>query len=97
LLVVQNIDPNAVPSAPPPLAPGNCFSVTDTSETVSGKEYANLSCNQMAGRTFMYWFNDMGWYPVDDKDYQNLSFSFRCTPGSSSTSGIVTTPVSLMK
>lgn len=98
LLLVQNIDPNAVPTAPPTAAPGKCFSVTDTKDTISGKEYANLSCNQMAGRTFMYWFNDMGWYPADDKDYQNLSFTFRCTPTSSSnTSGTVTTPVSLMK
>lgn len=98
LLVVQNIDPNAIPSAPPTKAPGNCFSLTSTTDTVSGKEYANLSCNQMAGRTFMYWINDMGWYPIDDKDYQNLSFTFRCDPGSSSvTSATVTTPVSLMK
>ena len=97
LLVVQNIDPNAVPSLPPLVTPKPCFSVTDTSETASGKQFANLSCNQMAGRTFMYWFNDMGWYPNDDKDYQNLSFSFRCTATGTVATGPVTTPVSLLQ
>ena len=99
LVVISNIDPNAIPSTTPLNTYGQCFSTTDTSETVSGKENANLSCNKMAGRTYMYWFNDMGWYPKDDKDYYNLYFSFRCTAsgGSSGTSGHATTPVSLMK
>lgn len=72
---IQQVDPNNVPSNPP--YPGQCFSATDPR---SGYQYANLSCSQMAGRTFMYWWNDMG-APRDDFDYKNLYFTVRCTPG----------------
>ena len=45
----------ALPYAPP--TTGKCFAPGDTS---SGYQYANLSCSQMNGRTFEYWWNDMG-------------------------------------
>lgn len=75
-LIVQQIDPNNIPSDPP--NPGSCFSMSDTN---SGVQFANLSCAQMAGRTFMYWWNDMGG-SKDDFDYKNLYFTVKCVSGS---------------
>ncbi len=82
------LDPNNVPSEPP--YPKQCFS---TSDPRSGYQYANLSCAQMAGRTFIYWWNDMGG-PGDDKDYKNLYFTVRCVQGSTNPNGgtLVTGP-----
>ena len=78
-LLVQVIDPANPPSLPP-LPNGSCYSL---SNTAAGLQYANLSCAQMAGRTFVYWFNDMGGNS-DDKDYNDLWFSVRCVPSPSS-------------
>ena len=75
-LLVQVVDPNNLPNVPP--YSGSCYSPSDPTETQSGKQYANLSCAQMNGRTFMYWFNDMGG-GGDDKDYNDLSFSITCS------------------
>ena len=94
-LIIQNIDPNSSPQNPP--YSGSCFSSTSSADTQSGKQFANLSCAQTAGRTFMYWLNDMGGVG-EDFDYNDLSFSLRCTGGgSSSTPGSATTPVTLLK
>ena len=80
-IIVQQIDPNNVPSNPP--NPGACFSMSDTN---SGVQLVNLSCAQMAGRTFMYWWNDMG-ATKDDYDYKNLYFTVKCVPGSTNPDG----------
>ncbi len=72
-------DADHPPSGPP--ATGKCFAPDDPA---SGSQYANLSCNQMAGRTFMYWWNDMG-AGTDDFDYKNLYYSVSCKPSSSNT------------
>lgn len=74
-------DPNNVPTNPP--YPGACFS---TSDPLSGVQYANMSCAQMAGRTFIYWWNDMGG-SRDDYDYKNLYFTIRCVQGSTNPNG----------
>ena len=74
-------DPTNPPSKPP--YPGQCLAPNDPR---SGYQYANLSCNQIAGRTFMYWWNDMG-APNDDLDYKNLYYMLSCQPGVTSTDG----------
>ncbi len=78
---IQQVDPNHLPHDPP--YPGQCFS---TSDPRSGWQYANLSCAQMAGRTFMYWWNDMGG-SRDDYDYKNLYFTIRCVAGAVNPNG----------
>lgn len=81
-LQIQQIDP-AITYAAPPLR-GKCFSVksstldTEMTNVQSGMHFANLSCAQMAGRTFLYWWNDMGGYYSDDKDYNDLAFPINC-------------------
>lgn len=74
-LQIQLVDPNNLPTNPP--YPGVCLAANDPA---SGYQYANLSCNQIAGRTFMYWWNDMGW-TTDDYDYKNLYYTLTCVPG----------------
>ncbi len=71
--IVLVTDVNNPPTRPP--YPGVCMSPTDFR---SGSQYANLSCTQIAGRTFMYWWNDMGAH-TDDKDYKNLYFTLTCS------------------
>ena len=80
-VIIQQIDPGNPPSNAP--STGSCFSPTDSA---SGAQFANLTCGQMAGRTFMYWWNDMGG-TIDDKDYNDFWFSLTCTPGATSTNG----------
>ncbi len=84
LLEIQQVDPNKIYSDPP--VTNVCFSSTDPNDLTSGKQFANLSCDQMAGRTFMYWFDDMGgnW---DDHDYKNIVFHLRCVPGATNPNG----------
>ena len=79
--IVQVLDPTNPPTKPP--YPGQCLAPNDPK---SGYQYANLSCNQIAGRTFMYWWNDMGANP-DDYDYGNLGYMLTCQPGVTSTDG----------
>ena len=74
-------DPTNPPSNPP--YPGQCLAPNDPR---SGYQYANLSCNQIAGRTFMYWWNDLG-ATKDDLDYKNLYYMLSCQPGVTSTDG----------
>lgn len=74
-LQIQLVDPKNLPTSPP--YPGVCLAANDPN---SGYQYANLSCNQIAGRTFMYWWNDMG-AQVDDYDYKNLCYTLTCVPG----------------
>ncbi|HEY0203400.1 MAG TPA: pilus assembly protein TadG-related protein [Acetobacteraceae bacterium] len=71
--IVLVTDVKNPPTQPP--YPGVCLSATDAR---SGYKYANLSCNQIAGRTFMYWWNDMG-ASRDDFDYKNLYFTLTCS------------------
>ena len=106
-LILQAVDPSNLPLAPPGVNNSNtqCFSSIASSNTASGdpasgRQLANLSCNQMAGRTIEYWFNDMGGGnisgtlpPVDPRDYNNLEFSIRCT-GTTATPGRVNGPAS---
>ena len=80
-LQIVVVDPNNLPSNPP--YPHVCLAPSDPR---SGSQYANLSCDQMAGRTFMYWWNDMG-APRDDYDYKNLYYTIRCVPGSTNPDG----------
>lgn len=49
-LQIQHVDPTVNYPAPP--VSGSCFSLNDQT---SGVQFANLICNQMAGRTFIYW------------------------------------------
>ena len=82
LLVVQ-VDPSNIPSNPPSNLVGKCFASADPQ---SGSQYANMSCADIAGRTFMYWFNDMGGRP-DDYDYKNLYWTIRCNAGTTGPDG----------
>ncbi len=79
--IVLVTDINNLPTSPP--YPGQCLASTDPR---SGYQYANLSCNQMNGRTFMYWWNDMG-ASVDDKDYRNLVYTVNCRVGTTNPDG----------
>lgn len=81
LQIVLVTDINNPPTNPP--YPGQCLAATDPR---SGYQYANLSCRQINGRTFMYWWNDMG-AKVDDKDYKNLVYTVTCLPGTSNPDG----------
>lgn len=74
-------DINNPPTNPP--HPGVCLAPTDPR---SGYQYANLSCSEINGRTFMYWWNDMG-APKDDKDYKNLVYTVTCVPGTTNPDG----------
>lgn len=74
-------DPSNLPSGPP--YPGQCLS---TSDPRSGSQYANLSCNQMAGRTFMYWWNDLGGNP-DDYNYKDMYYTVKCIAGATGSNG----------
>ena len=80
-LQIVLVDPNNLPSDPP--YPGQCLTPSDPR---SGSQYANLSCAQIAGRTFMYWWNDMG-ATKDDYDYKNLYYTIRCVGGSTNPDG----------
>ena len=97
-LLVQVADPNNLPTTAP--YTNSCYSPSDPTETQSGKQYANLSCAQMNGRTFLYWFNDMGG-GGDDMDYNDLSFSITCSAPSNAGGGTGTNnsnlTVSLLK
>lgn len=81
-LMVSVIDPANPPKTPPGGA-GSCFSLTNP---VAGLQYANLTCAQISGRTFVYWFNDMGG-GTDDKDYNDMYFSLTCVPPPASVNG----------
>lgn len=78
---IQLVDPTNLPTEPP--YPRQCLAANDSK---SGYQYANLSCNQIAGRTFMYWWNDMGAH-ADDFDYKNLYFTLTCVPGATNPDG----------
>lgn len=80
-LQIVQVDPNNLPNNPP--YSGVCLSPSDPR---SGSQYANVSCAQTAGRTFMYRWNDMG-APRDDHDYTNLYYTIRCVPGSTNPNG----------
>lgn len=84
MLEIQQVDPNKTYTDPP--FTRTCFSSTDPNDLTPGKQFANLTCDQMAGRTFMYWFNDMGGN-VDDLDYKNIVFHLRCVPGATNPNG----------
>lgn len=82
---VTNVNPLPLypPSrrAAPDPAGQRCFKIGDAADDLlSGRAYANLSCNQIGGRTLMYWWNDMGYYK-DDYDYRNLTYLLSCTAG----------------
>ncbi len=79
--IVLVTDINNPPTNPP--YPGQCLSPTDPR---SGYQYANLTCRQINGRTFMYWWNDMG-APVDDKDYKNIVYTVTCQAGTTNPDG----------
>jgi len=67
-------------AAPDP-AGMRCFKIGDAADDLlSGRALANLSCNQIGGRTLMYWWNDMG-FDKDDYDYRNLTYLLSCTAG----------------
>ena len=95
-LIIQAWDTTTtLPSGPP--TGGRCFQLNDP---VSGSQYATLSCSQMNGRTFIYWWNDMGGQ-TDDYDYNDISYQFSCNPaptGSGNSSSASATPsVSLVQ
>ncbi len=79
--IVLVTDITKPPTSPP--YPGVCLAANDPR---SGYQYANLSCNQINGRTFMYWWNDMG-ASVDDKDYRNLVYTMNCRVGTANPDG----------
>ena len=72
-LIVQVVNPSNLPTSPP--SSGSCF---PTSSTTSGYQYGALSCAQMNGNTYMFWWNDMGG-PTDDHDYNDAYFTVSCT------------------
>ena len=74
-------DINNPPTSPP--YPGVCLAPNDPR---SGYQYANLTCRQINGRTFMYWWNDMGG-PSDDKDYKNFIYTMTCQNGTTNPDG----------
>ena len=82
-LVVTQINPTSVPNTLPSGLAGQCYKDTDAA---SGAQYINMSCQQIAGRTFQYWWNDMGGKP-DDYDYGNLIYTLQCLPGTGSPNG----------
>lgn len=103
-----------MPTKPPNIiAPlDQCFSSTVSTDTVSGdpasgRQFANMSCSQIAGRTFEYWFNDMGGGQapgvsgtVDERDYNDLKFVVQCTSTTTKTGGVngaASSTVSLLK
>lgn len=71
-LMISQVDPRQTPIEPPH---GRCFNLNDQS---AGLQFANLSCAQMAGRTFAFWWNDMGG-GRDDLDYNDTAFMMTCT------------------
>lgn len=83
-VIIQQIDPGNPPTKAP--ASSSCFKNNDQDNLISGAQFANMTCGQMAGRTFMFWWNDMGG-GTDDHDYNDLYFSLTCSPGATSTSG----------
>lgn len=74
-LIVEPVVPGSIPNSPP--VSGTCFSATAMN---SGYQYAAQSCAKMAGRTFMYWWNDEGG-PSDDDDYNDSYYTVSCTTG----------------
>ena len=80
-LIIQQVDPNNLPTSPP--TSGQCYS---TSDSRTGQQFANSSCSQLAGRTMMYWWNDMGG-GTDDVDYNDFYYTLRCAPGTASPNG----------
>ena len=67
-------------AAPDP-AGQRCFKIGDAADDLlSGRALANLSCNQIGGRTLMYWWNDLG-ASKDDYDYRNLTYLLSCVAG----------------
>jgi Flp pilus assembly protein TadG len=82
-LVITQENPTSIPNTIPHTLQYQCYKDTDTA---SGAQYINLSCQQIAGRTFQYWWNDMG-ASTDDYDYQNLIYTLQCLPGTGSPNG----------
>lgn len=54
---------------------GTCYPVV---EPKPGERPFNLSCDDRAGRTFTYWWNDMGQPIKDDRDYNDMVFDLAC-------------------
>jgi Flp pilus assembly protein TadG len=80
-VVIQIVDPNNIPAWWTFYNnSGQVQKCHNPNETATGLQYANLSCAQMNGQTFMYWWNDMGGYP-DDFNYVDLYYTVRCVPG----------------
>jgi hypothetical protein len=82
-LVIVQVNPNALPTSPPSTEAGRCSVDTDPN---AGAQFANLSCQQIAGRTFYYWWNDMGGNP-DDYNYDDLAYTLQCLPGTGTPNG----------
>ena len=79
--IVLVTDINNPPTSPP--YPKVCLAPNDPR---SGYQYANLTCRQINGRTFMYWWNDMGGQ-TDDKDYRNFVYTMHCQNGTTNPDG----------
>lgn len=90
-VMIQIVDPNNLPTSPPS-GSGSCFPVPSAT---SGSSMAALTCAQMNGRTYMYWWNDMGG-PTDDYDYNDVYFTVTCSSGASGGSGTGNTQVVLV-
>lgn len=72
-LLIQIVDPGNLPSTAP--TTGSCFA---TNSTVTGYQYTALTCASMAGKTYMFWWNDMGG-SKDDYDYNDAYYTFSCS------------------
>lgn len=72
-LIVQQVTGTSTPTTPP--YGGSCFS---TSSTSSGFQNGALSCAQMNGKTYMFWWNDMGG-SGDDHDYNDAYYTVTCS------------------
>jgi Flp pilus assembly protein TadG len=71
-LMVEVVDPNNLPTKPP--ASGQCFA---NNGSAGGVNYAAITCSAIAGRTLMFWWNDMGGQ-TDDKDYNDAYYTVSC-------------------
>ena len=81
-LLIQVIDPKNPPTSAPVTA-GSCYALNSTTANL---QLANLTCAQIAGRTLVYWWNDMGG-GTDDKDYNDMVFSITCVPPPANVNG----------
>jgi Flp pilus assembly protein TadG len=61
---------------------------SSTSQAQTLLTYGALDCSQHGGKTYMFFWNDMGGYP-EDMDYGNLNYYYSCGNTANSTSQMI--------